>query len=411
MSRQPIERDKSRLAFGTDDSQTPILHIDMDAFYASVELIERPELRGQPVVIGGSSGRGVVLSATYEAREFGIHAAMPISTAKRLAPHAVFISPSHKKYAEVSSTVMGIFHDITYEVEPLSLDEAFLNVAGAIRRLGSPLRIAELIRERVAAEAQITCSVGIAENKFLAKLASTAIKPDGLLLVPPDHVIAFLHPLPVSALWGVGPKTAEQLNRLGLKRVEDIANTPVETLRRTLGVSLGNHLAELAWGRDERIVNRAEVEKSIGQETTFTHDSDDSEFHLARLLELSEQVARRARANSMVGTTVVLKLRFSDFQTITRSKKLSSPLDTSHEIFEVIKSLYLELRLARARVRLLGVRLEGLLPASEYWEQLSFDSPELGWREAEQTIDKATKKFGAGTIRPARLFRADDNSD
>lgn len=411
MSRLPIEKDKSRFNYGNDDSQTSILHIDMDAFYASVELIDRPELQGQPVIIGGSSGRGVVLSATYPARELGVHAAMPIATAKRLAPNAIFISPSHHKYAEVSQTVMDIFRDITYEVEPISLDEAFLNVASATRRLGSPLVIARMIRERVKEQAHITCSVGIAENKFLAKLASTAIKPDGLLLVPPAHVLEFLHPLPVSALWGVGPKTAEALHRYGLKTVSDIANTPVETLRRTLGISLGNHLFELAWGRDEREVHPAEVEKSIGQETTFAQDSDDANFHLARLLELSEQVARRTRANAVVGLTVSIKLRFSDFKTITRSRTLTSPIDTAHEIFAIARELYLDLRLARARVRLVGVRLENLLPASEYWEQLTFEAPEHGWREAERAVDQAAARFGKGAIRPARLFGADDKLD
>jgi DNA polymerase-4 len=409
MSRVPIEKDKSRLQFGQDDSQTFILHIDMDAFYASVELIERPELRDKAVVIGGSAGRGVVLSATYPARALGVHAAMPISTARRLAPNAVFISPNHHKYAEASEKVMGIFHDITSEVEPISLDEAFLNVAGAIKRLGRPIEIAQMIRERVELEAKITCSVGVAANKFVAKLASTAIKPNGLLLVPPSRVIDFLHPLSVSALWGVGPKTAEQLERLGLRTIADVAHTPINTLHRTLGVSLGNHLSELSWGRDERVVSPAEVEKSIGQETTFNQDSDDSEYQLSRLLELTEKVAARARAGAMVGTTVVLKLRFSDFKTITRSRKLPSPVDTAHEIFEVIRELHRDLNLARARVRLVGVRLEGLLPASEFWEQLSFDTPEIGWREAEQAIDKATARFGKGAVRPARLFHADDN--
>jgi len=204
MSRQPIAKDRQRLSFGDDDSQTTVLHIDMDAFYASVELIERPELIGKPVIIGGQGGRGVVLSATYEARAFGVHAAMPMGQAKRLAPHAVVISPSHDRYAEVSAGVMEIFRTITPEVEPLSLDEAFLDVSGAVRRLGRPTDIAKMIRKRVHDEQRITCSVGVAANKFTAKLASTAIKPDGLLLVPPDRAIDFIHPLPVSALWGVG---------------------------------------------------------------------------------------------------------------------------------------------------------------------------------------------------------------
>jgi len=409
MSRQPIEKDRARLTFGTDDSATPILHIDMDAFYASVELIERPELRGKPVIIGGQGGRGVVLSATYEARAFGVHAAMPMGTARRLAPQAIIISPSHHKYAEVSKGVMEIFRDITPEVEPLSLDEAFLDVSGAIRRLGSPLHIATLIRERVFAEQQITCSVGVAANKFVAKLASTAIKPDGLLLVPPDRIIDFLHPLPVSALWGVGPKTEEQLQRLGLRTVRDIANTPLETLRRALGDSLGTHLSELAWGRDEREVVPEHIEKTIGQETTFSYDTDDPEVLLRHLLELSENVARRLRKYGLQGGTVVLKLRFSDFKTVTRSKKLPAPIDTGHELYAAIKSLYEAMRLQRVLVRLVGVRVEGLIALEDAWAQLELGQPELRWREAERAIDRATHRFGKGAVKPARLVSADDN--
>lgn len=409
MSRQPIERDRERLRFGTDDSQTPILHIDMDAFYASVELIERPELRGKPVIIGGQGGRGVVLSATYEARAFGVHAAMPMGTARRLAPQAIIISPSHHKYAEVSKGVMEIFRDITPEVEPLSLDEAFLDVSGAIRRLGSPLEIAALIRQRVEAEQSITCSVGVAANKFIAKLASTAIKPDGLLLVPPDRIIDFLHPLPVSALWGVGPKTEEQLQRLGLRSVRDIANTPAETLQRALGDSLGRHLSDLAWGRDEREVIAEHVEKTIGQETTFAYDTDDPEVLLKHLLELSENVARRLRRHGQQGGTVVLKVRFSDFKTVSRSKKLPAPIDTAHELYAAIKGLYEGMRLQRVRVRLLGVRVEGLINSEDAWAQLELGQPELRWREAELAMDRATNRFGKGAVKPARLVSADDN--
>jgi len=409
MSRQPITSNRASLAFGDDDSQTPILHIDMDAFYASVELIERPELIGTPVIIGSSGGRGVVLSATYEARALGIHAAMPMGTAKRMAPHAIMISPNHEKYATVSAGVMEIFRDITPVLEPISLDEAFLDVSGAFRRLGSPLVIAQQIRERVFAEQHITCSVGIATNKFIAKLASTAIKPDGLLLVPPDRVVDFIQPLPVKALWGVGPKTEEQLLRLGLKTVRDVAYTPLTTLQRALGDSMGTHLSELSWGRDEREVVVDGAEKTIGHETTFAHDTDDSEVILANLLDLCEQVARRLRRHGVVGQTVVLKLRFSDFKTITRSRKLAAPVDTAHDVYEVIRELYGALKLQRIRIRLVGVRVEGLLPLEESWKQLEFGQPESGWREAEVAMDLAATRFGAGAVKPARLVTADDN--
>ena len=410
MSRQPIEKDRSRLSFGDDDSQTPILHIDMDAFYASVELIERPELIGKPVIIGSTGGRGVVLSATYEARAFGVHAAMPMGTAARLAPQAVIIAPNHEKYGTVSDGVMEIFRDITPEVEPLSLDEAFLDVQGALRRLGTPLEIAHIIRTRVSQEQGITCSVGIASTKFVAKLASTAIKPDGMLLVPPDRVIDFLHPLPVSALWGVGPKTEEQLHRLGLKTVADVANTPLNTLQRALGDAMGHHLAELSWGRDDRSVVTEGVEKSIGNETTFAQDTDDHEELLAHLLELSEQVARRLRRHEMKGHTVVVKLRFSDFKTVTRSRTLPGPIDTSHELYSVVKQIFNAMKLQRIRVRLVGVRVEGLIAAEDAWAQLDLGQAEHRWRDAELAIDRVSDRFGRDAVKPARLVEPETDS-
>jgi DNA polymerase-4 len=409
MSRKPIERDRSRLDFGTDDSQTSILHIDMDAFYASVELIERPELVGKPVIIGGSGGRGVVLSATYEARALGVHAAMPMSAAKRLAPHATVISPSHDKYSEVSDAVMEIFSDVTPEVEAISLDEAFLDVSGARRRLGTPTFIGEYIRARIEEEQKITCSVGIAANKFVAKLASTAIKPNGCLVVPPARVIDFLHPLPVGALWGVGPKTEEQLLRLGLRSVADVANTPVSTLERALGFGLAHHLSELSWGRDDRLVISESREKSISNEVTFSSDIDDHEELLKQLLELSEQVAKRLREQGLAGYTITLKLRYSDFKTITRSKKQDRAVDTAFEIYGSIKRLFDELRLQRVRVRLVGVKVDGLIESSEVWAQLDLGLPEVAWQKAERAMDKASDRFGQGAVRPARLVPTDDN--
>ena len=409
MSRKPIERDRSRLDFGSDDSQTSILHIDMDAFYASVELIERPELVGKPVIIGGSGGRGVVLSATYEARALGVHAAMPMSAAKRLAPQATVISPSHHKYSEVSDAVMEIFSDVTPEVEAISLDEAFLDVSGARRRLGTPTFIGEYIRARIEEEQKITCSVGIAANKFVAKLASTAIKPNGCLVVPPARVIDFLHPLPVGALWGVGPKTEEQLLRLGLRSVADVANTPVSTLERALGFGLAHHLSELSWGRDDRLVISESREKSISNEVTFSSDIDDHEELLKQLLELSEQVAKRLREQGLAGYTITLKLRYSDFKTITRSQKQDRAVDTAFEIYGSIKRLFDELRLQRVRIRLVGVKVDGLIESSEVWAQLDLGLPEVAWQKAERAMDKASDRFGQGAVRPARLVPTDDN--
>lgn len=404
MSRGPRA---AKVDLGDDDTGCTILHVDMDAFYASVELIDRPDLKGRPVIIGGSAGRGVVLSATYEARAFGVHAAMPMSRAQRLCPQAVVIGPRHHRYSEVSDGVMAIFRDITPHVEPLSLDEAFLDVGGAVRRLGRPREIAALIRRRVEAEQSITCSVGVAPNKFVAKVASTNAKPNGMLVVPADRVVEFLHPMPVGALWGVGPKTEEQLQRLGLRTVGDLAHTPVSTLERALGNAVGRHLSELAWGRDDRDVESDEPERSIGNEETFARDLDDPDEIKRELLKLSDQVARRLRAHGVIARTLTLKVRFADFSTITRSRTLANPTDTSHDVYSTMVALFDALHLQRARIRLVGVRAEGLRSADERSEQLTFDTPERGWREADLAADRATARFGSGAVKPARLVRPD----
>jgi DNA polymerase-4 len=389
---------------GRDDDGCPVLHVDMDAFYASCELRSRPDLAGLPVIVGGDGSRGVVTAATYEARKYGIHSAMPMSRAKRLCPNVVILPPDFALYSEVSAGVMAIFRDVTPLVEPLSLDEAFLDVAGAVRRLGPPAVIAEGIRARVHDEQGITCTVGVASTKFVAKLASTHAKPDGLLVVPADRVVAFLHPLPVGALWGVGEKTEEVLLRLGLRTVGDVANTPVDTLVRALGPAAGQHLADLSWGRDPRSVEVPEGEKSIGNEETFPRDVDDPEVIRRELLRLSEKVASRLRAQGFAGRTVVIKVRFADFSTITRSRTLRSPTDVGRDIYATARDLYDALGLQRARLRLVGVRVEGLLDADEAPRQMLLDEPELGWREAEQAVDRATARFGRGTVRPARLL-------
>lgn len=406
MSRSQVRRPTGHVAFGDDDAGCTILHVDMDAFYASVSLRDRPDLHGTPVIVGGGGTRGVVLSATYEARALGVHSAMPMSRARRLAPQATVIEPDHRQYAEVSRNVMALFSSITPLVEPLSLDEAFLDVSGALRRLGSPTRIAELIRARVEDEQQVTCSVGVASTKFVAKLASTRAKPDGLLLVPVDRVIDFLHPLPVGALWGVGEKTEEHLVRLGLRTVGDIAHTPVSTLERALGPATGHHLHELAWGRDPRSVRPDEREKSLGNEETFAHDIDDPEVIHAHLLRLADQVAGRLRRSGQVGRTVAIKVRFSDFTTLTRSRTLSRPTDVGREIYDTARHLYDALGLERVRIRLVGVRMEGLAAVEEAPRQLLLDEPDDGRREAEVAIDVLRDRFGADAVRPARLLES-----
>ena len=403
MSRSQVRRPTGRVGFGANDVGCTILHIDMDAFYASVSLRDRPELHGTPVIVGGGGNRGVVLSATYEARALGIHSSMPMSRARRTAPQATVLEPDHRAYAEVSRNVMALFESITPLVEPLSLDEAFLDVSGALRRLGTPTAIAELLRARIADEQQITCSVGVATTKFVAKLASTRAKPDGLLVVPADKVIAFLHPLPVGALWGVGEKTEEHLTRLGLRTVGDIANTPLATLRRALGQAGGTHLYELSWGRDPRSVSPHEPEKSVGNEQTFEHDIDDPEVIHAHLLQLSDQVAARLRAAGYVGRTVCVKVRFADFSTITRSRTLSRSTDVGKELYDTVRGLYDGLGLQRVRIRLVGVRVEGLADAHDAPHQLLLGEPDNGRREAEVAVDALRARFGSAAVRPARL--------
>jgi DNA polymerase-4 len=386
-----------------DDTGCTVLHVDMDAFFASVELLARPELRGQPVIVGGGGSRGVVLSATYEARAHGVHSAMPMMRARRLCPQAIVIPPSHGGYARASANVMEVFRSVTPLVEPVSLDEAFLDVRGAARRLGSPAQIGEWIRATVEDEQGITCSVGVATTKFVAKLASARCKPDGLLVVPADEVVAFLHPLPVGALWGVGEKTEEVLRKLGLHTVGDIANTPLSTLQRALGPAVGAHLSALAWGRDERRVTPHEPDKSVGAEETFAVDVDDPKVIARELLRLSERTAARLRAAGQVGRTISIKIRFADFTTITRSKTLPEATDVGRTVYETALALYSALGLERARLRLVGVRVEGIADEATQARQLQLGETGIGWREAEQAIDKAARRFGAGAVRPATL--------
>jgi DNA polymerase-4 len=298
---------------------------------------------------------------------------------------------------------MEIFRSITPLVEPLSLDEAFLEVSGAVRRLGRPAEIGQLIRDRVADEQGITCSVGIASTKFVAKLASTRSKPDGLLVVPVAGVVAFLHPLPVGALWGVGEKTEQALTRLGLHTVGDLANTPAQTLVRALGQATGSHLHALSWGRDERPVVPHEPDKSIGAEETFGRDVDDPEVVRRELLRLAERTAGRLRTAGLAGRTVSVKIRFADFTTITRAKTLPEATDVAAVLYATSRQLYEALGLDRARLRLVGIRVEGLVESESAHHQLLLGERSQGRREVEQAADKAGQRFGRGAVRPASL--------
>ncbi|NHA67044.1 DNA polymerase IV [Phycicoccus flavus] len=386
-----------------DDTGCTVLHVDMDAFYASATLLSHPELVGTPVIVGGGT-RGVVLSATYEARRFGVTSAMPMSRARRLCPQATVLRPDHDLYAAISAGVMETFRSVTPHLEPLSLDEAFLDVSGAVRRLGSPATIGQLIRDTVHDEQGITCSVGVAPSKFVAKLASNLAKPDGMVVVPHDEVVPFVQQLPVAALWGVGDRTEESLVRLGLRTVADIAHTPLATLERAMGTATGRHLHELSWGRDPRPVEREQREKSIGSDETFEADLDDAVLIRRHLLALSERTAGRMRAAGLTGRTVTLKVRFSDFTTITRSRTLREPTDSGRAVHEAAVGLFDALGLQRARIRLVGVRMSGLLEVRRTPIQGVIGEPEHGWRDADRAVDRARARFGSGVVRPASLI-------
>ena len=378
-----------------------ILHVDMDAFYASVAEKDNPKLKGKAVVVGAGR-RGVVSAANYEARKFGIRAAMPVYKAKALAPHAIFISPDMARYEEVSKSVMSIFHDITPLVEPISLDEAFLDVTGARRLLGDGPTIAKLIRARVEQKEGITCSVGIAHNKFIAKIASNQCKPNGLLEIDPEKVLEFLHPLAAKEIWGVGPKTNEQLAKMGLQTVGDIANTPRSTLIRVLGQASGSSLYELAWGRDYRDVEIEHIEKSISSSETFDQDIDSQEEILKEFLRLTERSVERMREKGFAAGTISIKVRFTDFKTISRSKTVDLPITGTQEIFEVVKNLYLGLNLENVLIRLIGVSLDSLVEDEEI-NQMVLGQRTSGWQQADKAVDRIKNKFGSASLRPARL--------
>lgn len=387
---------------------TPILHVDMDAFYASVATRDRPELADVPVIVGGGA-RGVVLSANYLARRSGVGSAMPMTRARRLCPDAVVIAPDFALVERVSGSVMALFRQVTPAVEAASLDEAFLDVSGAARRLGTPEEIAEQLRSAVHDEQRITCSVGVAATPTVAKMASRRAKPDGVVVVPPEEVTAFLHPLDVGELWGVGEKTREQLHRLGLFTVGDVAHTPVHTVQRALGGVLGGRVHALAWGVDDRVVTPRSgphaPERSTGADHTFDRDVDDPDVVVTELLRLSAKVTGRLRSAGVAGRTVTIRVRFADFTTITRSRTLSEATDVTVEVHRAAVTLYRSLGLQRARLRLVGVRVEGLVPRDQVHHQMLLGEKEHGWADAERAMDRATRRFGASAVRPARLVR------
>jgi DNA polymerase IV len=384
----------------------PILHVDLDAFYASVAILKDPSLKGKPVIVGGTGSRGVVTSASYEARAYGVHSAMPSVRARRLCPDGIFLPPDFDAYRTHSNRFREVLLAHTPLVEPISLDEAFLDVGGAVLLFGSPVTIAKKIRRDVAREVGVTCSVGIAPTKFVAKLASDGCKPDGLLHVSLDEVASFLEPLPVGRLWGVGEKTAELLGRLAIRTVGDLGRTPETILERLLGAAAASHLASLARGIDDRSVVPYEQPKSIGHEETFDRDLDDEDEILRELLSLSGRVAARLREDGYRARTITLKVRLANFTTLTRSRTRTDPTDLGADLHRIASELYRALPGSKRRVRLLGVQAGGLVSASAQQLELLQTGPwrTERWEDVERTVDRIERRFGPGAASPASLL-------
>ena len=382
-----------------DDAGTSILHVDMDAFYAAVEVLDDPTLRGLPLIIGAPDGRSVVSSASYEARRYGVRAAMPVSQALRLCPSARIVPPHFTRYHEVSRQVMAIFESFTPLVEPLSVDEAFLDVRGVRRLWGSPARIAQLVRERVHDEVGITCSVGVAATKHVAKIASTVSKPNGMLVVAAADTQAFLDPRSVRAMWGVGPKAAEALEGRGIRTIRDIRTASRPVLDRAVGPALAARLTQLARGEDARSVETERIEKSIGHEETFDTDVTDRSYLRAELLRLADRVGARLRRAEWETSTVAIKVRFDDFRTLSRSLTLPEPTAVSQRIGEAAQALFDQID-RRDPVRLVGVRAEKLRPAGGGGFGLWDDDED--WRRVEGAVDDAVARFGSAMIGRAR---------
>jgi DNA polymerase IV len=404
-----------------------ILHVDMDAFFASVEVLDNPSLKGKPVIVGGAGARGVVASCTYEARVYGVHSAMPSIRARQLCPQAVFLDGRHGRYAEVSGQLHEILHDITPMVEPIGLDEAFLDVAGALRILGPPDRIARGLVDRVRADLALDCAVGIGRSKMIAKLASRAAKPTatraglepgpGVVMVGADVEIEFLHNHKVEALWGVGPATAKRLHDLGVQTVGDLASMPVDSLVRKLGKASGAHLAALARGEDPDPVTPNRPAKSIGHEETFRFDlTDDAELE-RHALRMAESVATMLRKESSSARTITVKVKFKDFSMQTRSHTLGRPISTGGAIGVVATALLASINPGDG-IRLLGVSASGLKEGNS--DQLSFDlgdgraegeesavAREQSWQEVTAAVDAIRNRFGKNSVGSVTMITKD----
>ncbi|MDP2643778.1 MAG: DNA polymerase IV [Desulfobacterales bacterium] len=393
-----------------DDMNQPgwpkaIIHLDMDAFYPSVEMLDDPGLKGKPVIVGGTSDRGVVSSASYEARKFGVHSAQPIARAMRLCPKGIFLPVRMSRYQQISRQVFEIFHLFTPLVEPLSIDEAFLDVTGSVRLFGMPQDIALKIKQRVLSETGLTVSAGVSSLKFVAKIASDMDKPDGLTVVPPDQIKAFLDPLPIHKMWGVGQKTLAEMSRLKIFIFRDLQQMPLEVLEKKFGRQ-GVKMHRLSMGIDTRQVVPEQDAHSMGHEVTFSRDIMDPDAARKELLSLAMKVARRMRRNGLFGKTVALKVKYGNFSLCTRSATLARPTDDGAEIYATVCRLLEKTKAGKSPIRLLGISLSHFSPTSPE-EQLSLFDRRPGVEKRKRlnaALDSLSDKFGKESIRPGTLY-------
>ncbi|MBW2018018.1 MAG: DNA polymerase IV [Deltaproteobacteria bacterium] len=381
------------------------IHLDMDAFYPSVEVLDNPALKGKPVIVGGSRERGVVSSASYEARKFGVHSAQPMATAMRLCPHGIFLPVRMARYKEVSEQVFEIFYRFTPLVEPLSIDEAFLDVTGSTRLFGRPGDIAKKIKKTVLEETGLTVSAGVASSKFVAKIASDMDKPDGLTIVPPDRVREFLNPLPIKKMWGVGKVMQQALMRLNVRTFRDLSQVPLKVLEKEFG-KRGLMLHQLSMGIDDREVIPDHEMKSIGHEETFSQDILDMNTAKKKLLYLANKVAYRMRKKEAAGKTVTLKVKYSDFRQVTRSKTLPKSTDDGFEIYSIVCRLLEKTAVGKRPVRLLGISLSQLsfLGAEHQLTLFDQDADSLKRKNLNIALDSLYEKYGEENIKPGVLF-------
>ncbi len=382
-----------------------IIHMDMDAFYASVEVLDDPSLRGRPVIVGGSRTRGVVSSASYEARRFGVHSAQPMATAMRLCPQGIFLPVRMRRYREVSERIFEIFYRFTPLVEPLSIDEAFLDVTGSVRLFGPPVEIAKKVKEAIRKETGLTASAGVSTCKFVAKIASDLRKPDGLTVVPEGEVKEFLAPLPIERLWGVGKVTQEALALIGVRTIGDLSRIPLEVLRDKFGRH-GIHLHLLSQGIDDRKVETERGPRSIGAEETFPRDLLETSSMLREILFMSMKVTRRLRREGLEGRTVTLKVKYRDFARATRSITLPHPTDDGREVFRACRSLLMKTQAGTRPVRLLGVSVSQLQSREQKGQLCLFEKGRDAQRgrRLSQAMDTILDRFGEDKIMPGTLL-------